>query len=172
MVTYHLMSNGDLPSQDGSPVLISQADFNTCCCNVVPCEFCSGENGPEEWSIAISGVVKFCSPNCFCDCSGLNTSYVVPHVTGCLWQDTFSATCCIGATVKLSAGYLGSYYIQAEFTANVGGPIVFKKDYGQTAPNCISLSGESLPYSSGSPAGCSLDERCDFTSATCLITAL
>ena len=144
------------------------------------CSYCSAT--PSTLQIVISGIA-----NSSCtECGNLNGTFVTDSFTEtaflCRWLYTFSAThycagldcpatpctnCTTGTNSVLATigQSLGNYTLTVVFGSEFRS---FKTTFaGPNPPDCTSWSGESLPPVAGTDCG-----LCDFSSATCEVTAL
>lgn len=144
------------------------------CCGKIPCGFCTHATGPEEWSVTIAGLGDGC-----CTCSTFNDTFILsPHLVACYWFiETWEGG---GGPCDQVSGvglHVAANTITVSLVRVVGPPnaVVWEETYDGD-PDCLSFSGENIPYSShvaadccGVPSGACCD---DAATSTCEITAL
>lgn len=171
-------SYGD-PGQSNMPFDASSATvtmvLNGCC-------WACQDSTPEQMSVVLAGVVN--ATGC-ADCADINGTYVLNQTTDgsdCSWElcdDTDPDINC-GATsidslriTLVISQSLGTYYTTVTFTAygndtcdgSVQGSFVFQNSTSDPDINCeFSSTGVTLSTFSSQP--------CDWSSATCTVTAL
>jgi hypothetical protein len=188
-MSYYLMPSGKLPMQNGSPVLITEAVWQQCCCDTVECEECKTGYGPEQWQVDIASIAKKgSSPGCnyfhvgedpcIADsCLDLNATYIVTKVEDevCMWEYDFPTNICRLGNIRLNVRKVGSdYHVRVTVRLDplsISNHIIWDKDYGTSKPACQTLSEESIPFDSESYS-VAVDCACDAASSTCKITAL
>jgi len=137
-----------------------------CCCGPgCECGFCAeGEDGPCCFLVRFEGIEPLDPEECHeCECMEL-THYVEnknPLTNSCIW----------GSSDQMCDGG-GWILLQAHYNAEVGHWIeinwfnhVWKKIYGEQAPNCSDLDEEEIPFFSTD------DDECDVTASTAYVTA-
>ena len=155
-----------------APVIAMDAD---CCCSH-PCNACIDGKGPVEFQVVIDGVVQHdpaCATDPLCDCVGYNGTYILTGSSSCRWVYQIahyfpSEWICLriytsGADVVLDViiSQLGACNYSVFYGA------LWRKIYADAATiDCKSLSSESIPFFN------SLHVYCDFSSATCLVSAI
>ena len=154
-----------------------------CCCekHIEVCSYCDDDAAPEEILVSLRGIANGSCANC----NDYNDDFVFtwnPNGScGCLWSKTIEDDCYdagSNGTFFISNGWaegLGGYYTQfwtgdlsgfsPPYTCLVyGAP--FRKLRGASRPDCVNWDEEDLPYFSAGYG------ECDFSGATCKITAL
>jgi hypothetical protein len=171
-----------------------------CCCGS-GCPTCTGATGAKDFSITIAGIGAGGDPNCTTFCPTLNSTYVIsPRAVDylqmadsppagfqavnatddCQWESEFSIGGCLSGvglsyylmawTQNLAAG---GYRINIvlETDADSGGTLLavyhtwFWLDF-VSKPDCSAFAAASIPLQG------STDPTCDFSVATCTLSAL
>jgi len=142
-----------------------------CCVN--PCDVCDDGTTPDEFSIVLSGFTQSC-------CTSFNGTFVAiqntPFVDNpCIYRYFFPVTTCSAEMIELYLQLIGAdVYLTVSIRA--GSPpaystyyVTWQKVYSSTSSIDCALSGESIPYVSGTgPLGACANA----SSTTCIVTAV
>ncbi len=175
----HISSSGDCDNPTADDALVTAVASGDCpCASVEGCTGCVDLLGPDEIEVVISGMAN----NDCTNCTVLDGTYILPlvSVTGvcCTWRlrtgidpcpldptncnmfntDVEVQICKIGADFKITVAIVAATTIGAFDPA--AWQLVQDEAYG-----CLVLEDLSIP-----PI-LPIDDCCDHTSATCLITA-
>lgn len=183
------MADGKVHLKGGKVLLVGGkvALADDCCCGV-PCENCAGSRGPKEYLASFSGIVAGTVP--CTECPDLDGSYVAVESAACIpggglppgtcgwqWLASSSIILCPPSgdwwqAVCVTAKQVGAIYrVGVNFYIWANGlwtNAIFSKDYADL-PDCRNFAGEDIPFVTQS--GISW-VYCDFSSATCTLTAL
>jgi hypothetical protein len=153
-----------------------------CCGSGEPCDHCSGNSGPTDYQIVIAGVVN---GTCV-DCGNWNATRTASFNAGdgsfaCCWATPIFSLLCAGAGnadhVYINTTGAGDFIVTGANTGGVGAgnrcvaagisPFWnFLGSYTSDDIPCKTFSAEDIPLFSGA------NPQCDFSAATCEVTAL
>jgi hypothetical protein len=156
-----------------------------CCCDGGPtlgsaCAFCDTNTTAAEYAVTFSGIAAGSYGCNGASCSDFNTTYILPQVSACAWQEIWGAAVCNYPGDPLGSGYLtvslafvtsmSVDYLSAQINnAFLNQRIEFREEVIPTI-NCL-FESKNLPFVADLHGGL-IGPYCTGASATCTVTAV
>jgi len=135
-----------------------------CCCE--DCEYCVDSCAPKEFEVIINGVIDSDPPYEPCNCSFWNNKFILTWISSCTWRIITPSMC--GSTdsgIMLELFLADKYYLRITVFEDEMGFANFTIINPGIPYDCLGINNLDMPYA-GSVA------NCNFSSATCTLTAL